>query len=358
MSDVRGVLICANPFSGAGPNRRYVEGLVGALKAGGLEPRLVWDIQERKDLLADPGLAGWCRCVVVAGGDGSIGAVVNEIGAAGALSGGGASQDRGSNDSADPSGVKSGGGDRVVALATLPMGNENLFAKHFGFTRDVEALAKAIGLGQTRRVDLGRVGSCESGAIPGTIPGQGGQLFTLMAGVGFDADVVHRMDRWRSTPAQGVATRITPGSTRRSGLRRVRRASYLPRIVSSLWGYGYPSLTVEVDGQELTGSQLFVFNLPEYGGGLSLAPPGCRGDDGLLDWVLFERPGSVALLGYAWSVWRGRHLARGDVKHGRAARLAISAQAQAPIQVDGDPAGTAPVVLQVDGQAHLELLIT
>jgi diacylglycerol kinase family enzyme len=302
--------------------------------------------------------------VVVAGGDGSIGAVVNELGEAGALRAGGDSGDDFGDESGDggcgdhsggiSGGISGGdteddsggggnsGGGHGVALAALPMGNENLFAKHFGFTRDIKKLASAVEAGRTHRVDLGRVD-------PGG-HGTDGRLFTLMAGVGFDAEVVRRMDRWRSAPA-----RTARGQRR---LRRVRRASYLPRIASALWGYRYPMMTVQVDGRELVGAQLFVFNLPAYGGGLGIAPPGCRGDDGLLDWVLFERPGSAPLPGYAWSVWRGGHLDRPDIKHGRAAVLTVSSPAGVPVQADGDPAGLAPVAFRVDTQAHLELLIT
>jgi diacylglycerol kinase (ATP) len=317
---VRGVLICANPFSGVGPNGRRVEALVGGLSARGLEARIVWDIKERGAALSDPGLARWCRCVVVAGGDGSIGAVANEMDQAGALP---AARDN----------------RQAVALATLPMGNENLFAKHYGFTRGTEALAQAIKRGQTRRVDLGRV----------THRGQetDAQLFTLMAGIGFDAEVVHRMDRWRTDK---------PGK-----LKRVRRISYLPRVASSVWGYGYPQLTIQVGGRELTGTHLFVFNLPEYGGGMGIAPTGCRGDDGLLDWVIFNRPGVLPLLGYAWSVLRQKHLNRRDVQHGRSASLTITTVSDAPappVQMDGDPAGVLPVSVSIDDRVGLELLIT
>ncbi len=321
-NSARGVLICANPFSGSGPNRSRVDGLVGALSGRGLDPRVVWGLDERRAVLSDPGLASWCRCVVVAGGDGSIGAVVNELGEAGALPG-----PRASGDSAGR-----------VAFATLPIGNENLFAKHYGFTGDAQAMAQAIEAGRTRRVDLGRVTHLDQ---EGPVAGR---LFTLMAGVGFDAEVVHRMDRWRSA--------------RKGGLRRVRRVSYLPRIVSASVGYRYPTLSVEVDGQAVSGTHLFIFNLPEYGGGLGLAPQGCCADNGLLDWVLFDRPGVAPLLGYGLSVLRGRHLARGDVQHGRAKRIEVRCDTAAPIQVDGDPSGTAPAVVGIEDQRCLELLIT
>jgi len=318
-TEAGGVLICANPFSGSGPNRQYVDTLVGALSARGLEPRLVWDLKERQAVLSDPGLAGWCRCVVVAGGDGSIGAVVNELALAGRL-----------NDSDG----------KRVGFATMPMGNENLFAVQFGFSRDAQALASAIHRGQTRRLDLGRVSDGQAGSA--------GRLFTLMAGVGFDAEVVHRVDRWRSSGR---------------GLRRVSRLSYLPKILSALAGYSFPLLTVEVDGRELSGAHLFVFNLPAYGGGLPLAPADCTGDDGLLDWVLFQRPGVLPLLADALSVKRGRHLDRPGILHGKARALSIRSQnsdatPSAPVQIDGDPVDFAPIRISVADELSLELLKT
>jgi len=318
----RGVLICANPFSGAGPNRSRVDALAAALSSKGLEPKPVWDLQERRDVLADPGLTSWCRCVVVAGGDGSIGAVINELAQAGAL----------------PGAADTGVGEGHVAFGTLPIGNENLFAKHYGFTGDVQSLADAIEANLTRRVDLGQVthDRGEKEAV--------GRLFTLMAGVGFDAEVVHRMDRWRSS--------------RKGGLKRVLRVSYLPRIVSASLGYPYSELVVRVDGQEIKGTHLFVFNLPEYGGGLGIAPHGCCCDNGLLDWVLFDRPGVRPLMGYGLSVLRGKHLDRPDVHHGRARSLTIHSSNQAPVQVDGDPAGSLPVTIGIDDKVNLELLIT
>ena len=314
----KGVLICANPFSGTGPNRRYVDGLVDALKARGLEPKLVWDLQERDELLSSTDLAGWCRCVVVAGGDGTIGSVVNEMCRA-----------RAERPGVGLPGVK------LPGVATIPMGNENLFAKYFGFTRDSDRLAVAIEACRTRRIDLGRMTRDKSG--------QGGYLFTLMGGIGFDADVVHRMQRWRET---------------HKGLRRVNRLSYLPRMLSALLRYRYPRVRIEVDGEQLTGAHLFVFNIPAYGGGLKLAPDDSAADDGQLDWVLFERGGMWAMLKYGLAVLAGRHLRLKDVKHGRAEMLRVLGPAGASIQLDGDPGGVAPVTFRIERRTNLELLIT
>lgn len=293
----RGVLVFANPYSGSGPNRVYVSRMLGALKARGLRPRVVWDPARRRATLAHPRLLEKCRCIVAAGGDGSIADAINDMHAAGLLG--------------------------VVPFATLPIGTENLFARQFGFTRDGAVLAAAIDKLELHAVDVGAV-----------VSDAGERLFLLMASAGFDADVVHRMAAWRS-------------DTRAAGtLRRVNRLSYLPRILTCVRGYCWPRITAEVDGKTYSGSHLFVFNLPQYGGNLGIARHAC-GDDHLLDWVLFEKPGLLSLADYGWTVLRSKHLGRPDVPHGKAARLKLYADGPVALQADGDPAGFTPVTVEV-----------
>src|SRR5690606_11718217 len=114
--------------------------------------------------------------------------------------------------------------------------------------------------------------------------------------------------------------------------------SYLPRIVSCVREYGWPRITAEIDGRRYTGSHLFVFNLPQYGGNLGIARHAC-GDDHLLDWVIFERPGILSLGDYALTVVRAKHLGREDVPHGQARRVRVTTEAPLAMQADGDPAG-------------------
>ena len=97
-------------------------------------------------------------------------------------------------------------------------------------------------------------------------------------------------------------------------------------------------MLLEADGERVTGTHAFVFNLPRYALGLPLAPE-ARDDDGLVNWVVFERPGLRNLLRYLWATARRRHLLRSNVRHGTAARLRITSQQPLPVQVDGEPAG-------------------
>jgi len=283
------VLIAANPYSGHGPTAKRVAELAAALTDHGLEPRVIWDRGERAELLQQPDLPATCRCVVAAGGDGTVADVINEMAAA-------------------------------APIAMLPSGNENLFAREFGFTRDMKQLAAVIAQGKTRRIDLARAG---------------GRLFSLMLSVGFDAAVVHRVVEWR---------------TNGDSLRRVRRLNYAKPIIDVLRSYRYGQVELEADGVRVIGTHAFVFNLPQYGFRMPFAPD-ARGDDGLLDWLVFERPGFMPMLSYFLSLVRSKHLARPDVHHGRTRRVRIIALEPMPVQMDGEAAGMTPVEVVVAGAA-------
>ena len=283
------IVVAANPYSGAADNRRRVDALARALASLGASVHVVWDSRERAAMLADRAAMTGCRAVVAVGGDGTVADIVNEL----------------------PSGVP---------LAVLPAGNENLFAAAYGFGRDTPALARALVAGRTRALDLGRA----------SVLGRS-RRFALMLTAGLDADVVHRVAAWRAAG---------------EGLRRVRRASYVAPIAAALLAYRHPALRVVTGETAATGVYCVVANAPAYALNAPLAAT-ARADDGALDGVVFERGSVAALAAYSWAVWRGRHLARGDVRTGRATRLTLDAAAPVPVQVDGDPLGTTPVEVDV-----------
>lgn len=298
MSQSREVVILANPYSGTGANKRRVEALEAALSQRGITTKQCWDLDERAQLLAAADVGERYRCIVSAGGDGSMAGVVNDL--------------------------RAGGDTSRAAIAMLPMGNENLFAREFGHDCKPEQLAAAIDTLHTRTIDVGDAN---------------GRLFTLMASAGFDSEVVKRVDKWR---------RQTDGN----GIKRVNRLSYAPRITSVITGYRYPPVTLTPDGGEpVTGVHAFVFNIGKYGGGLRI---GAHADcsDGKLDWIVFKRPGLIRLAGYGLSVLMRRHLGRGDVAYGKASKIELIGEIERggkgiPLQADGDPSGRMPVSIQV-----------
>ena len=144
MNDRTHVLILANPVAGRGPRGHLVDKLADELRRRKLQPEICREREKLTELVQ----AGrtTLRCVVAAGGDGTLNEVINRA--------------------------------PGIPLSVLPLGNENLVAREFGMVASPAALAQAIELNAIRRLDLARVA---------------GRYFCLMAGAGIDADVVHRV---------------------------------------------------------------------------------------------------------------------------------------------------------------------
>ncbi|MHB1156742.1 MAG: diacylglycerol/lipid kinase family protein [Phycisphaerales bacterium] len=321
------VAITANPYSGAGKNREIVGRLQRALEGHGLAVRVLWDWVERKTVLSDGRWMERCRCVVVAGGDGTVADVLNEV-----------------------------AGIPGVSLAVLPIGNENLFARQFGY-RDAEQVAAAVARGQTMGIDVGEIvcGSETTANGERRTANLSSRLFTLMVSAGFDAEVVHRVQQWRD---------------RGGALRRARRWSYFRPTLRAMLGYRYPLVELVADGYVVRGCHAMVFNLPQYACGLRFTPQ-CVANDGLLHWVVFPKRGVLALGRYlALAAMGSRHLGSTGVQWGAAREVELRgisgtgvgdmrAEARTPqlpgtgvpVQVDGDPAGFTPVRVKVRSHA-------
>jgi diacylglycerol kinase family enzyme len=273
--------IVANRGSGIGRGRRLVEQLVVELRRLSLPAEVAWTPEARSALVRRAAREGNCRCLVAVGGDGTVAALLNE---------------------------RPG-----PPLTVMPAGTENLVARHFGLRRDPHGLARTIAAGWTVPVDVGQ-----------TI----GRRFLLMAGFGFDADVV---------------TRHHHGRVSHSGrVRPTNRLAYVEPILRASFSYRFPTISVRIvdPGAEetLRGTTVFIFNLPRYALGLPFVPV-AREDDGWLDLIVFRHPGPFRALFYLWKVFCGVHLDDPSVYHRRVRKVIVTARERIPVQLDGDPGG-------------------
>jgi diacylglycerol kinase family enzyme len=149
-----------------------------------------------------------------------------------------------------------------------------------------------------------------------------------MTGFGFDGDIVSRHHQSRTSHSG----RVKP----------THRVAYVEPILRSSFTYRFPAITVQIldphATETLEGTTVFIFNLPRYALGLPFAPHASQ-DDGLLDLVVFRKPGAFQALYYLWQVLLGTHLKHPEVFHRRVRRIRLTSQAQVPTQLDGDPAG-------------------
>lgn len=306
------VLIVGNPYSGKGRAHAVASAVVAELAKRGYAAREVWEVEERRAVLgqtvAESAEAPYC-CLVVVGGDGTLNAVLNEC--------------------------------RTLPIAIVPMGHENLLAKWLGHTAEPPEVARLVAEGRERVIDLGRVN---------------GRYFAAVASAGLDAWVVERIARWRmerggEETERNTRTCAEDGSSSARGGRARRGiglANYLAAIAAAAWSYDYPAVDLEADGKIYRGYHAMVFNAPAYAWGMCAAK-GARVDDGLLDWVVFERRGRVAALRYGLQLLGGKDCK--GVASGRAERVRVTAKVQVPTEVDGDVLGQTPVELEVAGGA-------
>lgn len=122
------VAIIVNATAGSGRNAEWAERIEAEFAEHGVRAR-VRLANEGGDVrrFAREEAAGNARVVVAAGGDGTVNAVASEL------------------------------VDSETALAVLPLGTLNHFAKDLGMPLDVDGAAAAIANGHSRRVDVGEV---------------------------------------------------------------------------------------------------------------------------------------------------------------------------------------------------------
>jgi diacylglycerol kinase family enzyme len=188
-----------------------------------------------------------------------------------------------------------------VALAVLPSGTGNLLATNLDLPADVGSGVAAATSGVRRRIDLGTVGE---------------RHFTVMAGMGFDAQMI--------------------GGTSESLKARMGWPAY---VLSALRHLHHRPMKVRIrldDGQPLRrrARTVLVANVGRLQGGVPLLPD-ARPDDGCLD-VAVITPHTIGhWLALAWGVLRRqRRVARMETF--RARRVEVRSDRPQARELDGD----------------------
>ena len=280
----RSVLIAVNPHSGASDKQEIARKLARLLQKGGFDVHIPASIQEICEKAGELHELGSLRAVVAAGGDGTAAMLVNEL-------------------------------PFSFPLAILPLGTENLLAKHLQLTADPDLLCKLISDGYTARLDVGRANE---------------KLFLVMCSCGFDADVVSRLHSVRKG--------------------HINHWSYAFPILNAIRRYGYPTLRITVNGVEQIESKwAFVFNVPRYAMNLPIVPEAdCM--DGKLDLCTFRGGHLLRGLFYLGGVLLRQHRQWKDTHFARVNEMTIEApESGEPVafQLDGDPGGELPVRISV-----------
>jgi len=282
----KGATIVANPRA-RGMRRFDPQRALRRLEARGFEPRL--DLPDSPEGTAEAAAHAAERgdaFVFVLGGDGTVRLAAGEL----------------------------AGSDS--ALAVLPGGTANVWAKEAGIPRNLHRALDAHLDGQQVSMDLGRAN---------------GEPFLLMVGIGWDAQ---------------IAATVTPQLKRRLGvlayvlhglpmLHRLRTAD-------TAWAADAASSTEDV-------GLIVVSNTRLYGGILTFSLE-ASARDGQLDACIFAPRHAPEALRHAIKVVARRHAGDTGVRELRTPHFEVTTPG-IPVQVDGDVIGETPIMLTVEREA-------
>ncbi len=277
----RRILAIFNPASGRNRRTRFDE-VVAALRARGCAVNVVITERAGHAEAIARGIGDDIDVIAAAGGDGTVNEIVN------GLTG------------------------KSVALGLIPLGTANVLADEIALPRGVDQLAQILAEGPVRDINLGR---CN------------GRRFVMMAGAGFDANVVDT-----------VSLRLK---------RAVGPLAYVWQ--AAVEGFKQRPLACDllIDGVPYKTASVVACNGRRYGGPFIAAP----------DAALVDRCFHVVLMtGSRWfdtarygvALVLGRIGKLSDVKIIPAQEIVVNGIEGRPVQADGDIIARLPATISVD----------
>lgn len=200
-----------------------------------------------------------------------------------------------------------------AAVAVVPCGRGNDFARVLGIPTDAAAAARVAVEGEERLVDVGDVE---------------GTPFVGIASFGFDSECNRVANE----------TRLVKGN-----------AVYVYSALRVLASWKPARFTVSVDGEhhEITGYSVAVGNSKAFGGGMIVFPQ-AELDDGRLDVMLVSDSPRLRYVSGLIKTFKGRHVDSPYLEFLRGEEIEVSSGRPFVIYADGDPIGATPAIIRVE----------
>lgn len=286
----RRLLVIYNPTAGAGQlgrrKRARLEAYLDLLEDSGCAVEFRPTTQRGDaEAFAAEGAAEKYDAVVAAGGDGTIGEVANGL------------------------------PQHSAPLGIFPLGTANVLAMEIGLPLDPPAVMQAVLHGPQVQIWPGFVND---------------RLFTIMAGVGFDAHVV---------------AELPPQLKRWLG-----KGAYVIESLRQLVDYKVPRYRVSIDGKEYDCASAVIAKGHFYGGKFICAPH-ARLDDPAFEVCLFKMGGRIGALRATVALALGLLPKLPEIELVRGREVAIAGADREPVQADGDIAARLPAQIRIGARA-------
>jgi len=271
---MKGILVVRNPVAGRGRGHREWNEVRRKLNAAGIAFDEAVTSRPLEAAAISQQQAGNYACIVAAGGDGTVNEVVNGLMRAGGRS----------------------------TLGVIPLGSGDDFAKLLSSRDPIGRLAAQ----QPKSFDVGRI---SAGAT---------RYFANGMDIGFGAH-----------GARNVAS--VPGFLTGFG-------AYLGALALTLLRYPKLRVRLRFDGAtsvDVTTAMTAVMNGNTFGGSFRVCPE-ARADDGLLDVLIVNAIGRLAILGLVRKILRGAHAGDARLRLLRARRITIESDEPLLVEADGE----------------------
>lgn len=204
-----------------------------------------------------------------------------------------------------------------IPLGIISRGTANAFASALGIPNTIEAACQTILTGTTKAVDAAR---CN------------GKPMVLLAGIGFEAELVEKADRETKN--------------------RFGMLAYILAGVQQLREFERFEATIETDEKIVivTAAAVTIANAAPPTSVLAQGPAGIICDDGLLDLTVVapqNRAGAIASAYHLLqTAFRGDAAERDDIGYLRARRIKVTTDPPQKVVLDGEIFGTEPVDIE------------
>lgn len=193
-----------------------------------------------------------------------------------------------------------------IPLGIIPGGTANVFAKELGISGINRAIA-VIGKGKTRTISIGEANK---------------RYFSLMAGIGFDSDVIKNVD-WTLKKTLG-------------------KLAFAISALNSAVKYDFPKFHVKIGNDRIECVFAVISNARGYGGVLELTPDADISDE-YFHVCLFKEAGFNNVLRYAMHAWKNSHGSLKDVEILKVKKCEVVGPETVAVQADGELIGFLPM---------------
>src|SRR5256712_2404397 len=300
-----------NPIAGRHPKRRekQIREVLAVLQTSGNAVKLApTSGPSNAAELARAAVRQGDDLILVCGGDGTINEVINGIAPA------------------------------RVTLGILPGGTANSAGKELGRPHDRGGAGEELSSGSSRRIALG-LATWTEGVLPGTLSHAPAQRYFLsVAGIGFDAYIIHRLSLGFKKSAGVVA--------------------YILESLRQFFHYSFFPFTCRLEDGELQATFAIVHRTSRYAGWLHTAPSASLFEP-RFNLCFFSSLHRARYLLYAAAVMVRRHHRLRDVHLVDSTKLecvGTDPRATVYFEVDGELVGSLPAIFEIAPDA-LTLLV-